>query len=149
MEWTDSMTLGYEPVDMAHREFVERVADLQRCADADVPLVLDRMIEHLEAHFREENELMTRYDFPPVDCHISEHTAVLRSAGEVRQCVARGDHAQARSFADALAGWFPGHADFMDAALAHWIVKHLHGGKPVVFRREVNIDREFRHGARD
>jgi hemerythrin len=149
MEWNDSMMLGYEPMDMVHREFVERVVDLQRCADAEVPVVLDRVIEHLESHFREEDELMRRHDFPPTDCHIDEHAAVLRSAAEVRQCVAHGDHAQARSFADALAGWFPGHADYMDAALAHWMVKRLHGGKPVVFRREVSVGLALGHGTRD
>jgi hemerythrin-like metal-binding protein len=141
MVWNDSMILGYEPMDMVHRQFVVHVADLQRCADAEVPVVLDQMIEHLESHFREEEQLMTRHDFPPRDCHIDEHAAVLRSAAEVRQLVSQGDHAQARSFADALAGWFPGHADYMDAALAHWMVKRLHGGKPVVFRRDLNVGR--------
>ena len=145
MEWNDSMPLGYEPMDMVHREFVELVADLQRCADAEIPAVLDEVVEHLEAHFRGEDELMTRHDFPPKDCHIEEHAAVLRSAAEVRQRVAQGDHAEARSFAAALAGWFPGHADYMDAALAHWMVKRLHGGKPLVFRREVHIDRTPAH----
>jgi hemerythrin-like metal-binding protein len=149
MEWNDSMMLGYEPMDVVHREFVERVADLQRCTDAEVPVVLERVIEHLESHFRGEDELMRRHDFPPMDCHIDEHAAVLRSAAEVRQCVAHGDHAQARSFAAALAGWFPGHADYMDAALAHWMVKRLHGGKPVVFRRAVKVDHAFAHDTRD
>ncbi|MBP0594274.1 hemerythrin [Paraburkholderia sp. LEh10] len=139
MEWNDSMTLGYEPMDMVHREFVGCIANLQRCPDAEVPVMLDRMIEHLRVHFGEENEIMIRHEFPPRDCHIDEHAAVLRSAVEVRLCVARGDYAQARSFANALAKWFPGHADYMDAALAHWMVTRLHGGKPLVFRREAHV----------
>ncbi|MBC8643014.1 hemerythrin [Caballeronia sp. EK] len=107
MEWNDSMTLGYESMDQVHREFVGCVANLQKCADADVPAMLDRMIEHLRSHFSEENELMTKHEFPPKECHIDEHAAVLRSAAEVRLCVERGDYAEARSFAIALARWQP------------------------------------------
>jgi len=32
--------------------------------------------------------------------------------------------------------WFPGHATHLDSALAQWMFKREHGGKPVVFRRQ-------------
>jgi hypothetical protein len=33
--------------------------------------------------------------------------------------------------------WFPGHADYLDSALAAWMTKQTMGGKPVVFRRSI------------
>jgi hemerythrin-like metal-binding protein len=147
MTWSDGYVLGYEPMDEVHREFVDCVGALQQCADAGVQEALDRVIEHLQSHFDAEDELMLRYDFPPRECHIDEHAAVLHSAKEVRQRVARGDCAQARHFADALADWFPGHATHLDSALAHWMVKRLHGGKPLVFRRLQSMDENS--GVRD
>jgi hemerythrin len=135
MAWEDNFVLGYEPMDAIHREFVECVGNLQRCDDTDVPQALERTIEHLQSHFDDENKLMVATDFPPRDCHIDEHTAVLGSAEEVRNAVDRGDYIQARRFAQALADWFPGHATHLDSALAHWMVKRQHGGKPLVFRR--------------
>ena len=36
-----------------------------------------------------------------------------------------------------LARWFPAHADYLDAALSHWLFKHRHGGKPVILRRRL------------
>jgi len=135
MEWTDNYLLGYEAMDDTHREFVACVSALQRCDDKDVPQTLGRVIDHLQSHFEEENSVMRETAFPPRDCHIDEHAAVLRSAGQIEQLVAEGDRLHVRRFAQALAEWFPGHATHLDSALAHWMVKRRHGGKPLVFRR--------------
>ena len=137
LQWHDDMLLGYEPIDAMHREFVEVVAALQVCADELLLPALDRVIAHLQAHFGEEDEQMRANEFPPRDCHIDEHAAVLRSAEEVRELVSAGALDPARSFAAALADWFPGHAVHLDSALAHWMFKRQHGGKPVVFRRRL------------
>jgi hemerythrin len=48
------------------------------------------------------------------------------------------DPAIARSLAEELARWFPGHADYMDAPLSQWMVKRRHGGAPVVIKRNVS-----------
>jgi hemerythrin len=42
-----------------------------------------------------------------------------------------------RSFLQELARWFPGHADYLDSALAAWMCKRQFGGKPVVLQRSV------------
>jgi hemerythrin len=43
-----------------------------------------------------------------------------------------------RGLVTALEEWFPGHADYLDSALAKWMVKQSFGGErvaPVVLRR--------------
>jgi hemerythrin len=80
---------------------------------------------------------MTETDFPARECHIQEHAAVMQSLTEVRDAVARGDIAVGRRFAEELARWFPGHADYLDSALSHWMNKRRLGGKPIVLRRGV------------
>jgi len=62
---------------------------------------------------------------------------VLTSIKGVRRRVAAGETEAARWLARALAAWFPGHADYMDAALAHWMCKQRLGGKPIVVRRHM------------
>ena len=39
------------------------------------------------------------------------------------------------ALAQALADWFPGHATYLDSALAHWMFHRRFGGKPVVIHR--------------
>jgi hemerythrin len=135
LQWHDDLLLGYAPMDDTHREFTEVVSALQRADEAAQPAALARVIEHLRSHFAEEDALMRETQFPPRDCHIDEHAAVIRSADEVAALVAAGDCRAVQGFAQALADWFPGHAVHLDSALAHWMVKRQHGGKPVVLRR--------------
>jgi hemerythrin len=134
-EWQDSYLLGYGPMDDTHREFVDVVNALLGCEDAEVLTHLEAFARHAEAHFAEEDAWMTKTDFPPKDCHIDEHAAVLKSVYQVIEIVKQGDTAEGRRLAAALADWFPGHAFHLDSALAHWMVKRSYGGKPVVLRR--------------
>lgn len=136
-EWTDKFLLGYGPMDAVHREFVELVNALRTCSEAEMPAALDAFAKHAEQHFSEELEWMKATDFPATECHGDEHAAVLKSVHEVQALVAAGNCTHVRSLADALVDWFPGHADYLDSALAHWLVKKRHGGAPVVLRRGI------------
>ena len=137
--WTDAYLLGYPPMDETHQEFVAIVSALLAADDAAVAAQLDAFARHAEAHFSQEHEWMESTEFPATQCHVDEHNAVLKSVREVQAVVAAGDAAQGRSLAAALADWFPGHADYMDSALAHWMSKKKHGGKPVVLRRNLGL----------
>ncbi|TXH81108.1 hemerythrin domain-containing protein [Thauera aminoaromatica] len=141
LQWTDAFLLGYEPMDDTHREFVEIVDRLLTCPDAEMAGLLQAFITHAEAHFGLENTWMEETGFPPRDCHISEHKAVMESALQVEDLVRSGDFATGREFAAELANWFPGHADYLDSALAQWMAKRKLGGVPVVLRRNLQFER--------
>jgi hemerythrin len=135
--WHDGFPLGFAPMDDIHEEFVDLVAALARAADDAVVPAIDALVDHARRHFGEEERWMAATEFPARACHADEHAAVLCSIEGVRNRVAKGGHQAARRLADALAEWFPGHADYMDAALAHWICKQRFGGKPLVMRRRI------------
>lgn len=135
--WSDALLTGYGPMDSCHEEFVDVVAALRTASEDDLSVCLRAVVEHLQAHFSEEEHWMIETGFPARDCHADEHAAVLRSAHQVLALLEQGDASECRRLADELARWFPGHADYMDAALAHWMCKRRLGGKPVVLRRGV------------
>ena len=135
--WTDAYLLGFHEMDEVHREFVGVVDAMLHCADAEFAGRIADFTQHAKAHFGTEDAWMTDTGFPARDCHIAEHAAVLKSAAEVSQRGIEGDVAIGRAFAAELARWFPGHADYLDSALAHWMVKRRHGGKPIVLRRNI------------
>ncbi len=142
MQWTEAYLLGYPAMDATHRDFVDCVAALQAAGNADVLARLDAVATHLIEHFHQEEAWMADSGFPAAQCHADEHAAVLKSVREVRAMLDDGaqDPARvqvARDLAAALENWFPGHADYMDAALSHWMSKRAHGGAPVVLRRGV------------
>jgi hemerythrin len=137
LTWHDGYLLGYTPMDQVHQEFVQIVGCMQQASDAELPALLDQFAKHAKAHFDAENAWMIATDFPARDCHIEEHAAVLNSVEQVRELVSGGNVAIVRSLVDHLASWFPGHADYLDSALSHWMSKRRFGGKPVVLRRGV------------
>ncbi|MBL0424050.1 hemerythrin [Ramlibacter alkalitolerans] len=123
-------------MDSIHAEF-EDLLRRGRSAkeEADwLPLLLE-LDAHLRSHFESEDRWMTETDFPPRDCHIDEHMAVLKSSAEVLQLARAGDFGPAPSFVESLADWFPGHAAYLDSALAAWMCKRRFGGRPVVLHR--------------
>lgn len=136
--WRDDFLVGDPQMDAVHREFVELVAALAGSSDADMLAHLDAFVRHAREHFAAEDQSMRESGFPPRDCHIDEHAAILASCEEVRERVAQGDAAIARELASELTRWFPAHAAHLDSALAHWLVKRRHGAKPLVFRRHVS-----------
>lgn len=135
--WSDAFVLGHGPIDDTHREFVDCVRAIQLAPDDGLLDALIAFEDHARQHFAEEDRWMRETGFPPRDCHIDEHAAVLRSVEQVRDLAQRGDRSEVRRLANELARWFPGHADWLDSALAHWLCKRALGGKPVIVRRDV------------
>jgi hemerythrin-like metal-binding protein len=142
LAWSDAFVLGHGPIDDTHREFVDCVRAIQTAGDADLLAALHALEAHARRHFGDEDRWMRETDFPPRDCHIDEHGAVLRSIEQVRALAEAGDPSEIRRLAQALADWFPGHADWLDSALAHWLCKRALGGKPVVLRRDLRATLE-------
>lgn len=135
--WSDDMLLGYTPMDKVHEEFVDCVAAVQTASEDQLLIQVTRLQQHLQAHFDEENNWMEQNNYPAKECHINEHAAVQKSVSEVLEEIAQGKFANVRRLADELANWFPGHATYLDSALAHWMCKISLGGKPVVLRRNI------------
>lgn len=135
MEWSDRLLLGFAAMDAEHRDFVVCVHALQTAAPEAVAQRLEEFAAHARRHFGAEDRWMEETNFPARQCHVDEHAAVLNSVEQVQALVAEGDTAVVRSLADELARWFPGHADYLDSALAAWLSKQRWGAKPVVIRR--------------
>jgi len=137
-EWRDEYVLGHEGMDDMHREFAECVQAMLCADEANLTAALDAFEDHAHRHFGDEDEAMRRTAYGSAGCHLDEHAKVLASLEEVRIALAHGRGAVVRSFAWALADWFPGHAQVMDQGLARWLVQQRLGGSPMVIRRNAH-----------
>lgn len=138
-QWTDARLLGYQPLDRIHEEFYAVARGLVACTAETACQALAAFEAHAVEHFGQEDEWMRATQFPPRDCHMKEHAAVLKSTREVGEALAagRGGAELLRDFGEHLLEWFPGHADYLDSALAAWMSKRAYGGKPIVLRRKI------------
>lgn len=135
--WSDRLLLGHSPMDATHQEFVEVVRLLQAAPDHELADCLEKVLVHLERHFREEDTWMRETNYPATECHVDEHAAVRASGSDVKRLLADGNVEVCRRYATELAKWFPGHADYLDAPLAQWLSKKRFGGTPIVIKRGV------------
>jgi hemerythrin len=138
--WSDARLLGFKAMDDTHEEFYRVTQGLLICDESTMQDAMAAFLKHAEDHFAQEDEWMRSTDFPPRDCHIEQHEAVLKSTREVHEMISdgRAGPALVQDFAVHLFQWFPGHADYLDSALAAWMSKQTFGGKPVVLRRGVS-----------
>lgn len=134
MHWEANHTLGYEPMDQIHDEFLGLLAQLQGATNEQLSERLRLMDEHLQNHFEKEDTWMKQTEFPPRRCHMDEHAAVLKSIAEVRALLEQGNFQICRSLTDALEEWFAMHTTHLDSALAHWMGRNRLKGKPMVFK---------------
>lgn len=136
-DWHDGLLLGHAPMDHEHETFAHLIGALTQASDDNLAAALDALAAHATQHFESENTAMAETAFPPRDCHIDEHAAVLRSVQAVQQRLAQGDFVVARRLGAELEAWFPAHVQHLDSALSHWLCKLRLGGNPVVLRRRL------------
>ena len=77
--WSDARLLGFTPMDDVHKEFYTAALRLVTCTDTTAATALDQFEQHAVSHFEQEDEWMRATNFPPRNCHIEEHAAVLKS----------------------------------------------------------------------
>lgn len=147
LAWSDSMSLGHPRLDDEHQRLAALIAQFQKALDDDLQAALKAVLDEATAHFAVENDLMTATGFPPRECHIKEHEAVLGTLRGVAERLARGEHTVARRLSAEVAAWFPAHVQHLDSALSHWLCKLQHGGKPVVLHTggDKGRERQRRH----
>ncbi|RTL51190.1 MAG: hemerythrin [Rhodocyclaceae bacterium] len=133
--WSDRYVLGYSPMDHHHKEFVSLVGEMLNSWPLQLAPLLERFLIHAKAHFEDEAKWMTDTQFPGMECHIDEHNAVINSCMGVMKRIEDGDFSAGYLLASELSSWFPAHADYLDSALAQWMVKRSNGGVPIVFKR--------------
>ena len=132
--WQADYAIGHDEMDETHREFVECVNNLLLVDDRALSLALDAFEAHARRHFADEDRSMAQTAYESAGCHVDEHAAVLKSLQDVRAALWQGRCDVVRSFARALADWFPEHAQVMDQGLARWLIQKRLGGSPVVIQ---------------
>lgn len=118
LEWSDALSLDLPLMDDTHREFVDLLALVQCSPDDRLLAAWQRLIDHTDAHFGQEDRWMLSTRFAASNCHSMQHQVVLQVMREGAVQGSAGDLPALRAMASELALWFPQHAQSMDAALA-------------------------------
>lgn len=124
-----SFLLGVDEMDDTHREFVAVVNRLNGADKVEFVSLFAELVEHTQAHFEHDNELMPECGFRAISEHKAEHDRVLGDLHRFNARVAAGNVTMGRAYVrENLSGWFELHAQTMDSALAAALKVHRDGG---------------------
>ena len=113
LEWSDALSLDLPLMDDTHREFVDLLASVQRSPDDQLPHAWQKLIDHTDEHFGQEDRWMLATRFAAANCHSMQHKVVL-------QVMREGDaHDRLRGWDVALHAWADAGADVVMGGHIH------------------------------
>lgn len=118
LTWSETLSVGFAPMDALHKEFVERLADVEACPDAELAACWSRLIDCTSDLFERENRWMQHSHFGSSQNHTLQHRVVLNVMREGLVRAQLGHCQEVRRMALELASWFAKHIQSLDAALA-------------------------------
>lgn len=124
--WNDELLTGDAMVDEQHRtlfEMVERFADALD-AGGDGEAVADTLYEVLvyaEDHFRDEEALMERIDYPGLESQRRMHAAFAADAKDMARAFIERHSVTGPVLLDYLTDWLDNHVRTQDMALARFL----------------------------
>jgi hemerythrin len=89
VHWSPNLSVGSEEIDSEHAELIDLLnslaADVEAGAERESTLEgLDRLISGTEQHFRHEEEIMAREDYPDLYYHRRIHQALMNEIRNFR-----------------------------------------------------------------
>ena len=112
--WSPSLSIGVETLDADHRELIDHLNALEveiggTARHDAVAEILDALIARTEAHFRHEEAMMTREEYPEAEHHKLIHQALIE---EIRQF--RKDHLAGTEIGPEIAEF-----------IKRWLISHI------------------------
>ncbi|KAF7597914.1 MAG: bacteriohemerythrin [Candidatus Dactylopiibacterium carminicum] len=107
-----------ELMDGVHREFLDLLARLAVCKDAQELACADQLVAHCIEHFALEQRWMEETGMPGCEAHVQDHEDFLFRLRAARDAVAEGRVGAARALVEDLRTWFDRHGATWDEALA-------------------------------
>jgi len=89
MKWEPAFNLGIKQIDDQHKKIVEfintlNLAVLDNNSDDKIESILDEMSKYAIYHFKTEEDMFRKYDFPLLNEHVEEHAAFINKVADFR-----------------------------------------------------------------
>lgn len=87
MDWTADLSVGVEAIDNQHKELIRRMNNFFQSMEGDsrekVLEMLSFLGEYVVTHFRDEEALQVRYNYPGYAEHRKLHQDFMKDVGEM------------------------------------------------------------------
>lgn len=119
MKWTDEMSVGVGTLDEDHKKLIGMVSELSAAIQAGkdneiMGRLLDELVAYTKEHFKREEVLFKKTQYPETAEHKVQHEALTKKAQEIQKKFRDGGAAVALP-AETL------------KFLSNWLIKHIQG----------------------
>lgn len=132
VEWTDRLSVGFDPIDAQHRELIGRFNTLleacQECRGKEkIVELLGYLDQYAASHFGMEEALMERHAYPGVEEHLQEHRYFIRKLNALKESLEqRGPSLElVIQTNQALLSWFVKHIRNIDVKFGAFLRTRL------------------------
>ncbi len=120
MVWTDDLSVGNETLDSHHKRLFELFADIDHVVDKSagyetLAKVLTELSDYIAYHFREEEAMMEKSNFPFIALHRHSHQTIALRVSDLAASLTPESHmAIAKELQGFLSGWLVHHIEIED-----------------------------------
>jgi hemerythrin len=114
INWTNEFSVGIDELDLHHRHLfslINRLYELNRNREDERQIedILADLREYTSYHFRTEEELFRKCEYPFAGEHIEEHDHFSERLRNISEMVGRDEESAILALMDALSSWLTGH----------------------------------------
>ncbi len=126
MEWTPDLAVGVEPIDEQHKELIRRIDNFYKSVQKDdrekVLEMLAFMSDYVTTHFREEEALQRKYNYPEYAAHCQLHLTFEKDVHQLEEDIKKNFTVATKSLVGmTLMNWFMLHIQRVDKKLGEFI----------------------------
>ncbi len=126
INWKESLSVGIEYIDNQHKELVRIInklndAMLQDKGSEEMSGILDDLAEYTKSHFKSEEHLMQKYDYPQTSDHIKEHEKLTKEVKDFAENYRQGKAIITLPVMNFLKDWLNNHILETDKLLGQFL----------------------------
>ena len=124
--WSDKLSVSNDAIDDQHQQLVKMVNDLNNAmgsgtADTAIAGILDGLIRYTTTHFKHEETLMQRHNYPDYPKHKAEHDKFVAKVTDLQTKFAAGQARVTIEVMMFLKNWLTSHIQNTDKKLGAFL----------------------------
>ena len=126
IDFDASLEIGHEQIDKRRREFVGIVNQLNSAVECvlrpeKLMSIFIELYKYCDCHCKEEEELMSKINYPHLNEHKAEHEDFSNTLDEFSLIFCSGDVSIGKKMLDWLSMWFAIHISVVDMRLVEYL----------------------------
>jgi hemerythrin len=128
IKWTESLSIGNETIDSQHKELIQKINDvLEACnrqqGKEKVVEVMQFLKDYTVKHFKDEENLMKKYQYPMYEEHKKIHEDLVKKVEDLDERIKREGVSLSvvMTVNKTLVDWFVNHISKEDKKVGEYI----------------------------